>query len=105
VGRFWFSHTFLNTTPLTVGAAEGCDLLTLTFTIQKQDQKIAAFGSSYRGIRFIQLETGQPSGRQFPQNEDQKIAACGSSYREDKYNPYAAHAAPLQDERKLGCSS
>jgi hypothetical protein len=28
-----------------VGAAEGCDLLTLIF----QDQKIAAFGSSYRG--------------------------------------------------------
>jgi len=28
-----------------VGAAEGCDLLTLPF--QKQDQKIAAFGSSY----------------------------------------------------------
>jgi hypothetical protein len=27
-----------------VGAAEGCDLLILTF----EDQKIAAFGSSYR---------------------------------------------------------
>jgi len=37
--------------------------------------------------------------------KDQKIAACGSSYREDKYNPHAAHAAPLQDERKLGCRS
>ncbi|RBC00534.1 hypothetical protein C3E97_015840 [Pseudomonas sp. MWU12-2115] len=42
---------------------------------------------------------------QLPQNQDQKIAACGSSYREDKYNPHAAHAAPLQDERKLGCRS
>ncbi|MFS2070191.1 hypothetical protein ACEN9D_15630 [Pseudomonas sp. CT11-2] len=28
-----------------VGAAAGCDLLTLDF--QKKDQKIAAFGSSY----------------------------------------------------------
>jgi hypothetical protein len=32
-----------------VGAAEGCDLLTLIF--KKQDQKIAAFGSSYEGVR------------------------------------------------------
>jgi hypothetical protein len=39
------------------------------------------------------------------QKQDQKIAASGSSYREDKYNPHAAHAAPLQDERKLGCRS
>jgi len=39
------------------------------------------------------------------QKQDQKIAAYGSSYREDKYNPHAAHAAPLQDERKLGCRS
>jgi hypothetical protein len=31
-----------------VGAAEGCDLLILIF--KKQDQKIAAFGSSYRGL-------------------------------------------------------
>jgi hypothetical protein len=31
-----------------VGAAEGCDLLIFVF----QDQKIAAFGSSYRGIVF-----------------------------------------------------
>ncbi|CAI8859622.1 hypothetical protein EMIT0215P_20147 [Pseudomonas serboccidentalis] len=30
-----------------VGAAEGCDLLTLAFQNQKPDQKIAAFGSSY----------------------------------------------------------
>ncbi|MCM8741947.1 hypothetical protein NFC82_13120 [Pseudomonas koreensis] len=63
VGRFWLSHTLLNTTTLTVGAAEGCDLLTLAFTTQKQDQKIAAFGSSYRGIGLIQLETGRLSGR------------------------------------------
>jgi hypothetical protein len=35
---------FSNTNP--VGAAEGCDLLILIF--KKQDQKIAAFGSSYR---------------------------------------------------------
>ena len=33
---------------LCAGAAEGCDLLTLFFPNQKQDQKIAAFGSSYR---------------------------------------------------------
>jgi hypothetical protein len=33
-------------TPL-VGAAEGCDLLILAID-QKQDQKIAAFGSSYK---------------------------------------------------------
>ena len=63
VGRFWLSHTLLNTTTLTVGAAEGCDLLTLAFTTQKQDQKIAAFSSSYRGIGLIQLETGRLSGR------------------------------------------
>jgi hypothetical protein len=31
-----------------VGAAEGCDLLTLLF--KGQDQKIAAFGSSYNWI-------------------------------------------------------
>jgi len=30
-----------------VGAAEGCDLLTLPF--ERPNQKIAAFGSSYRG--------------------------------------------------------
>jgi invasion protein IalB len=33
-----------------VGAAEGCDLLTLIF--YKQDQKIAAFGSSYMELRL-----------------------------------------------------
>jgi hypothetical protein len=38
-------------TPFPVGAAEGCDLLTLFFQNQKQDQKIAAFGSSYRDRR------------------------------------------------------
>jgi hypothetical protein len=32
--------------PVPVGAAEGCDLLILIFS---EDQKIAAFGSSYRG--------------------------------------------------------
>jgi hypothetical protein len=31
-----------------VGAAEGCDLLILLWILQKQDQKIATFGSSYR---------------------------------------------------------
>ncbi|WP_150616357.1 hypothetical protein [Pseudomonas fluorescens] len=34
-------------TPNPVGAAEGCDLLTLMLLNPKQDQKIAAFGSSY----------------------------------------------------------
>ncbi|MCO8310353.1 hypothetical protein [Pseudomonas mandelii] len=38
-----------------VGAAEGCDLLILLFyrceAAEDQDQKIAAFGSSYRGMR------------------------------------------------------
>jgi len=35
-----------------VGAAAGCDLLILVFarTTEDQDQKIAAFGSSYRGF-------------------------------------------------------
>jgi hypothetical protein len=33
---------------LPVGAAEGCDLL----TFKKPDQKIAAFGSSYREARW-----------------------------------------------------
>jgi len=50
--------------------------------------------------------TGKPAPtKEQKQKQDQKIAAYGSSYREDKYNPHAAHAAPLQDERKLGCSS
>ena len=35
---------------LCVGAAEGCDLLILLLFLKKQDQKIAAFGSSYRGF-------------------------------------------------------
>jgi hypothetical protein len=35
--------------PIPVGAAEGCDLLILLFADQNQDQKIAAFGSSYKG--------------------------------------------------------
>jgi hypothetical protein len=39
--RFWLPE---NQNP-PVGAAEGCDLLTLLF--EKQNQKIAAFGSSY----------------------------------------------------------
>ena len=35
-----------------VGAAEGCDLLIFSDfrSVNNQDQKIAAFGSSYRGI-------------------------------------------------------
>jgi hypothetical protein len=32
-----------------VGAAEGCDLLILPLILKSQSQKIAAFGSSYRG--------------------------------------------------------
>ncbi|EJN24689.1 hypothetical protein PMI36_02109 [Pseudomonas sp. GM79] len=35
--------------PCNVGAAEGCDLLILMFGEGAEDQKIAAFGSSYRG--------------------------------------------------------
>jgi hypothetical protein len=34
--------------PNPVGAAAGCDLLTLTFQNPKQDQTIAACGSSYK---------------------------------------------------------
>ncbi|CAI8797025.1 hypothetical protein EMIT0P395_10095 [Pseudomonas sp. IT-P395] len=40
---------FLRTPPIPVGAAEGCDLLILLLILKKQSQKIAAFGSSYRG--------------------------------------------------------
>ncbi|WP_223484059.1 hypothetical protein [Pseudomonas sp. A-RE-19] len=38
-----------------VGAAEGCDLLILIFTMsaEEQDQKIAAFGSSYGGSSLL----------------------------------------------------
>jgi hypothetical protein len=36
---------------LPVGAAEGCDLL--TFLSLTTDQKIAAFGSSYRDIFYV----------------------------------------------------
>jgi len=36
-----------------VGAAEGCDLLMLI--LKKKDQKIAAFGSSYRGFEVCFL--------------------------------------------------
>ncbi|MGF6331541.1 hypothetical protein ABH909_004419 [Pseudomonas sp. BS3782 TE3695] len=32
----------------TVGAAEACDLLTFSVCTNAEDQKIAAFGSSYR---------------------------------------------------------
>jgi len=38
-----------------VGAAEGCDLLILSF--KNQSQKIAAFGSSYIGLRQAENET------------------------------------------------
>ncbi|MFI8648273.1 hypothetical protein ACIGJK_26240, partial [Pseudomonas iridis] len=42
-------------TPNSVGAADGCDLLTWMFLNPKQDQKIAACGSSlyldYRSVR------------------------------------------------------
>jgi hypothetical protein len=43
-------NTISLTTKKPVGAAEGCDLLMLIF--KDQDQKIAAFGSSYRGLRY-----------------------------------------------------
>jgi hypothetical protein len=38
--------------PINVGAAEGCDLLILIFGVHDavKDQKIAAFGSSYRDL-------------------------------------------------------
>ncbi|WP_150605512.1 hypothetical protein [Pseudomonas fluorescens] len=42
-----YKKTTRTCTPNPVGAAEGCDLLTLKFQNQQQDQKIAAFGSSY----------------------------------------------------------
>ncbi|MGF6328798.1 hypothetical protein ABH909_001676 [Pseudomonas sp. BS3782 TE3695] len=35
-----------------VGAAEGCDLLIFSDIEITQDQKIAAFGSSYGGLRI-----------------------------------------------------
>jgi hypothetical protein len=46
-------------TPITVGAAEGCDLLILIFLkiAEDQDQKIAAFGSSY-GARITRAAPG-----------------------------------------------
>jgi hypothetical protein len=39
---------------INVGAAEGCDLLIFGsfMDAQNQDQKIAAFGSSYSGVLF-----------------------------------------------------
>jgi hypothetical protein len=54
----WPPFSYLNTT--LVGAAEGCDLLTLFLILSirmDQDQKIAAFGSSYRerGCDFLIL--------------------------------------------------
>jgi len=41
-------------THIPVGAAEGCDLLIWSLIVKnnKQDQKIAAFGSSYKGGRL-----------------------------------------------------
>jgi hypothetical protein len=42
------AHGVLTDTTLSVGAAEGCDLLIFVFINPKQHQKIAAFGSSYR---------------------------------------------------------
>jgi len=41
----------------TVGAAEGCDLLILLVIAQKQDQKIAAFGSSYMNAEPLARRT------------------------------------------------
>ncbi|WP_158275047.1 hypothetical protein, partial [Pseudomonas sp. HMWF021] len=40
-----------------VGAAAGCDLLTLI--VKKQDQKIAACGSSYSGYIFFHVRAPQ----------------------------------------------
>jgi hypothetical protein len=43
-----------------VGAAEGCDLLILIFTriTEEQDQKIAAFGSSYGDLIWQAQKNG-----------------------------------------------
>ncbi|MBK5352057.1 hypothetical protein JFU37_05985 [Pseudomonas sp. TH41] len=43
-----------------VGAAEGCDLL--IFKITNQDQKIAACGSTYRGISQSKKKRPEPVG-------------------------------------------
>jgi hypothetical protein len=46
-----------------VGAAEGCDLLILIFCpfdiVKNQNQKIAAFGSSYRETLSHQYQVGR----------------------------------------------
>ncbi|MBK5516505.1 hypothetical protein [Pseudomonas sp. TH10] len=47
-----------------VGAAESCDLLIFSAvrSVNKQDQEIAAFGSSYRGVVFFRKpETQKPA--------------------------------------------
>jgi hypothetical protein len=88
---------------LTQWAAEGCDFLILLLILKSQDQKIAAFGSSYRrlgagswrlsgrlrwqasshsGVGGGQLETGRPVGRHrwqasFPRSRS-KIAASAA---------------------------
>ncbi|WP_152644322.1 hypothetical protein [Pseudomonas sp. ES3-33] len=55
----------------TVGAAEGCDLLIFSDfrSVTNQDQKIAAFGSSYRGIyakyRFLEARNAKTRFRGF----------------------------------------
>ncbi|MFW9080674.1 hypothetical protein ACOI9X_15560 [Pseudomonas sp. P2757] len=43
----WRNMARILTVEIPVGAAAGCDLLTLI--VETQDQKIAAFGSSYTG--------------------------------------------------------
>jgi hypothetical protein len=56
-------------TATNVGAAEGCDLLTLFF--KKPDQKIAACGSSYRGGSGLWVNPVECSAhRQFGQHDD-----------------------------------
>jgi hypothetical protein len=58
---------------------------------------------SYRGIQWLQQETGRLSGRLreqalLLQRQNQKIAACGSSYMDSRRS-----RPTQQDERKLGC--
>jgi hypothetical protein len=45
-------HVYERAAESNVGAAEGCDLLIFSDIEITQDQKIAAFGSSYGGLRI-----------------------------------------------------
>ncbi|PTT30700.1 hypothetical protein DBR18_10075 [Pseudomonas sp. HMWF021] len=55
--------------------------MTLAFTTQKRDQKIAAFGSSYRKAGCIQLEIGRLSGRHRWQASSHRRAKARSKDR------------------------